>query len=153
MYLLARRWFPKTRRSRTASNFTPPESRELRRGRSTLHSGRGEGHPAQSARDSSLQEEGGDADFTGCDRDAMEAREAFWSVTEECIHRHHVMPRGQLYLPKESSLRIPSKYIDVVRQTKTTLDRLEEGRIDESWNFDEHVILPENGADPRDSAS
>ena len=29
----SRRWFFKTRRSRTTSNFTPPESRELRRGR------------------------------------------------------------------------------------------------------------------------
>ena len=39
------------------------------------------------------------------------------------MYRHHVVPREQLYVPKESSFPIPLKYIDVVRQTKTYLDK------------------------------
>ena len=40
--LSLRRWFPETRRSRTRSALTPPESRGLRRERSTLYFGSGE---------------------------------------------------------------------------------------------------------------
>ena len=36
----------------------------------------------------------------------------------EFIHRHHVVPREPLHVPKEPSFPIASKYIDVVRQTK-----------------------------------
>ena len=61
----------------------------------------------QCARVDSLQEEGGVADISEADRDAMEAREAFWSMSGDSICRHHVMPREQLYVPKESSFPIP----------------------------------------------
>ena len=41
------------------------------------------------------------------------------------------MPREQLLdVPKESAFPIPSKYVDVVEQTKTNLDNLEESSID-----------------------
>ena len=77
--LSLRRWFSKTRRSRGTSNLTPPESRELRRGRvpSTL------GESLQSARSDSMQEEVGVADSSEADRDAIEARADFWSMSEE----------------------------------------------------------------------
>ena len=47
------------------------------------------------------------ADVSDADREAMEAREDFWSMSGECIYRHHVLPREQLYVPKESSFPIP----------------------------------------------
>ena len=89
---------------------------------------------------SSLQGGGGDSDFSEADRDAMEARADFWSAPREKC-RHHVMPREQLYVSTEPSFPIPLKYIDVVRQTKTTMDNLEESNIDDLWNIDGHRIL------------
>ena len=77
--------------------------------------------PLQSARCDSLQEEGGVADFSEADRDAMEVMEDFWSMSGENIYRHNVTPREQLYVPKDSSFPIPSKYIDVVRETKSNV--------------------------------
>ena len=59
-------------------------------------------------------------------RDGVKKR--FWSKARDYIFRHHVAPRGQLYVPRESSLSIPLKYIDVNRQTKTNLDNLEGGQ-------------------------
>ena len=52
------------------------------------------------------------------------------------FYRHHTEPRVQLYVPKEESLPIPLKYIDVTRATHTNLDVLQESRIDDYWNFD-----------------
>ena len=59
------------------------------------------------------------------------------------IHRHHVMPREQLYVPKGSSFPMPSKYVYVVRQTKTDLDKSEECIIDDLWNIDGNTVLSE----------
>ena len=38
------------------------------------------------------------------------------------IHRYHVEPRVELYVPTEESFPIPLKYIDVTRTTDTTLN-------------------------------
>ena len=32
-----------------------------------------------------------------------EAKDDFWTITGELIHRHHVVPRVKLYVPKEES--------------------------------------------------
>ena len=42
-----------------------------------------------------------------------------------------------MYVPKESSFPIPSKYIDVARQSKNKLDKLRESNTDLLWNIDE----------------
>ena len=68
-------------------------------------------------------------------RDDAEAENDFWSITEDCIHRHHLEPRVKLYMPKEESFPIPLKYIDVTRTTHTSLDVLLEKHID-YWNVD-----------------
>ena len=60
------------------------------------------------ARGHFLQEEGGVADFSEADRDAMEAREDILSMSVFFFGRQHVMPRQQLYVPKGSSFPIPS---------------------------------------------
>ena len=70
----------------------------------------------------------------------------------EFIYRQHVMPREQLQL-KESSLPLPPKYIDVVRQTTTNLDKLGECSIDDIWNIDDIQFSLKVEADSRDSAS
>ena len=78
-----RRSFPKTRRSHTQR--TPPESRDLRRGRGTgeVRSTCGESRsdPLRIAKGHSLQEEGGVADLSEVDCDAIEEREGFWSMS------------------------------------------------------------------------
>ena len=49
---------------------------------------------SQCARGDSLQEEGGVAEFSEADRDAMEAREDVWSMSGEFIYRHNVVPEN-----------------------------------------------------------
>ena len=69
-------------------------------------------------------------------RDDAEAKNDFWSITGDFIHRHHVEPRVKLYMPKEESFPIPLKYIDVTRNTHTSLDVLLEKNMDDDWNVD-----------------
>ena len=43
---------------------------------------------------------------------------------------------SKLNVPKEKSFPIPLRYIDVTRATNTSLDVLQEHRINDYWNFD-----------------
>ena len=52
------------------------------------------------------------------------------------IFRHHVETRVKLFSPREESLPVPLKYIDVSSTTQTSLDVMQEGRVDDSWNID-----------------
>ena len=65
-------------------------------------------------------------------KDDAEARKDFWSIGGNYIYR----PRVQLYVPKEETFPIPQRSIDVVRTTHTTLDVLQESRIDHYRNVD-----------------
>ena len=67
--------------------------------------------------------------------DAGEARNHFWSVSADFIYRHHVEPRVKLYTPRRESFPVPLKYIDVTRAVHTTLDVMQESRIDNFWNI------------------
>ena len=68
--------------------------------------------------------------------DDAEAKNDFWSITGDFICRHHVEPRGKLYMPKEESFLIPLTYIDVTRNTHTSLNVMLEKNIDDNWNVD-----------------
>ena len=68
--------------------------------------------------------------------DAGEAINDFWSMSGNFIYRRHVVPRVQLYSPREESFPMPLKYIDVSRTTHTNLDVKQERRIDDYWNID-----------------
>ena len=57
-------------------------------------------------------------------RDDEEAKSDFWTITGEFICRHHVEPRVKLHVPREESFPIPLMYIDVTRNTHTSLDVL-----------------------------
>ena len=50
--------------------------------------------------------------------------------------RHHVESRVKLHTPREESFPIPLKYIDVTRNTYTSLDVMTEKSIDNYWNVD-----------------
>ena len=71
--------------------------------------------------DSSAESEGSLPPSHDSFPDAGEARNDFWSMSGNFIYRHHVEPRVKLYSPREESLPIPLKYIDVSR-THTNLD-------------------------------
>ena len=60
----------------------------------------------------------------------------FWSISGDFTYHHHVEPRVKLHTPREESFPIPLKYIDVTRVTHTTLDVLQESRIDDYWDID-----------------
>ena len=51
--------------------------------------------------------------------DAGEAINDFWSMSGNCIFRHHVEPRVKLYSPRQESLPVPLKYIVVSRTIHT----------------------------------
>ena len=68
--------------------------------------------------------------------DDREVRNDFCSIEGSCIHRHHVEPGVQLYVPKEEGFPIPLRYIDVIRRTRATSDMLQENRIDDYRNVD-----------------
>ena len=67
---------------------------------------------------------------------AGEAMNDFWSMSGNFLYRHHVEPRVKVYSPREESFPIPLKYIDVSRTTHTSLDVMQERRIDDYWNID-----------------
>ena len=74
-------------------------------------------------------------------RDDAEGKNDFWSVTGDFICRHHVEPRVKLYVPKEESFPTPLKYIEVTRNTHTSLDVLLEKNIEDYWNVDGERII------------
>ena len=63
-------------------------------------------------------------------------RDDFWSISEHLTYHHHDEPRVKLYTPRRESFPIPLKYFDVIRVTHTTLEVLQECRIDDFWNID-----------------
>ena len=68
--------------------------------------------------------------------DDAEARNDVWSIAGDFISRHHVEPRVKQYVPREESFLIPMKYIDVTRNTHTSLDVMMENEIGDHWNVD-----------------
>ena len=68
--------------------------------------------------------------------DDAEACADFWSIQGDFIYRHHNEPRVQLYSPKEDTLPIPLKDIDVTLSTHTDLDVMQEKKIDDYQNVD-----------------
>ena len=69
-------------------------------------------------------------------RDDAEAKNDFWSITGDFNYRHHVESRVKLYVPREKLFPIPLKYIDVTRNTHTSLDVLLERNIDDYRDVD-----------------
>ena len=55
---------------------------------------------------------------------------------ENSFNRHHVERRVKLYVPKEETFPIPTKYIDVTRTTHTSLDVMMEKHVEDYWNVD-----------------
>ena len=75
-------------------------------------SGEARGGPWHCARIDSLQEEGGVADFSEADRDAMEARKDFWSLSGGFFPPpYHAQRTTFMHQKSQHTLR-------VVRQTK-----------------------------------
>ena len=81
--------------------------------------------------------------MSSADRDAVEAREDFWSMSGEFISRHHVAPREHLHAEKVIIHTSVKHFFDLTRQTKTDLDNSEENRIDDLRNIDRNRILSE----------
>ena len=59
-------------------------------------------------------------------KDDAEARKDFWSIQGDFVCRHHNEPRVQLHVPKEETIPIPLKCIDVTWCTHTDLDVMRE---------------------------
>ena len=66
---------------------------------------------------------------------SFEARNDFWSISWNHIHRHHVEPRVKHHVTMDWSFPVPLQY-NVVTRTNTTLDVYLESRFDIYWNVD-----------------
>ena len=58
----------------------------------------------------------------------LKARNDFWSMEGDFIHRHHV--------PQEETFPNPQKHFDVTSTTHTNLDVLQERCISDEWDDD-----------------
>ena len=56
------------------------------------------------------------------------------NISESFTHRHHVINRQILFLPRQESFPIPSNCIDVVRHSQTNLDTFQKHNIDDDRN-------------------
>ena len=65
----------------------------------------------------------------------------FWSMTLDFTYRHHEAHRTMLYVEDETSLSIPSKYVDVMRPTKTSIDNASEHTLNDYWNDGREDLL------------
>ena len=79
------------------------------------------------------------------DREAHEDWDDFWSVSGADIYRHHVAPRGHLYVAQRSSFPSPLKCIDEIRQTNSS----EESSIDDCCHDDGNRTLSEDWIEVR----
>ena len=70
-----------------------------------------------------------------------EAKNDFWSISGDFVHRHHVEPRVKLYVPREESFLITLKYIDVTRTTDESLDEMLEKNIEDREMSDTWIGL------------
>ena len=84
-------------------------------------------------------------------KDDGEARHVFWSIEGTYIHHHYVEPGVKLHVPKEESFSMPLRYIDFIRRTHTTLDVLQESRMDDYGNHDGDRNLSESWTGLRSS--
>ena len=72
-------------------------------------------------------EDPGDESSTG-DQDRQEARHCSWSISGKYIFRNHVIPRTELCVRNDDFL-VLVRYMDVCRQTKTSVDVLQDQSI------------------------
>ena len=56
------------------------------------------------------------------------------SISVDVIDRCHEVHRSELYVQNEETFPIPIKYVDVMRQTRTSIDNASEHTLNEYWN-------------------
>ena len=82
-----------------------------------------------------MHEEGGYADMSEADRDAVGAKEDIWSMSGEFVDRHHVgAQRTSVCIDRVIISNSSNKNIHVVRETKIKLDNEEDNVMDGLWN-------------------
>ena len=64
----------------------------------------------------------------------------------DLLIRHHLRPRLKLFVPEESVMPFPLKYVDVTRKTQTTLESPSEKSIEDYWNV---PFRESAGGDPK----
>ena len=96
---------------------------------------------AQAAADDFTMEDKGDSEDV-LDRDPFEEAQAeiegqdFWSLNGTCLVRHHRVPRTRLFSPYdlvEKKPPIPLDYVDLRRETYTSLESPKEAVILDTW--------------------
>ena len=71
--------------------------------------------------------------------------EDYWTMQGDMLIRHHRRPRLSLFVPDDQNLPIPLKYVDVTRQTDTSLESPCEKVIRDYWNVPTQNLA---GGDP-----
>ena len=68
----------------------------------------------------------------------------FWSMSGDFAYRHDVH-RRKLYIPGEAFFSVTLEYVDVTRQTRTSIDNTSEHTLNDYWNVESEreVLLSE----------
>ena len=66
-------------------------------------------------------------------------KEDSWSISRNFIYRHHDAPGTKLYIPHNETFPIPLTYVDVTRQTQTSINNAFENTMKRS-------IVPSEGS-------
>ncbi len=57
----------------------------------------------------------------------------FWICNSSYLTRHHKNPRTNLFVPSVDDCPLPLTYLDILRFTKTSLEGLQEGQVNDLW--------------------
>ena len=62
-----------------------------------------------------------------------ESLQDYWTMQGDMLTRHHRQQRSEMFVPTDDNSPIPMKYLDVIRQTKTSLESPSEKTISDYW--------------------
>ena len=62
-----------------------------------------------------------------------ESTQDYWTMQGDLLIRHHRQLRSEMFVPTDDNTPIPVKYLDVMRQTKTSLESPSEKIISDYW--------------------
>ena len=67
----------------------------------------------------------------------------FWSMSGYFMYPYHEVHRTELNIPDETTVSILLKYVDVMRQTRTSIESVSKQSLNEYWNDEKEVLLSE----------
>ena len=90
-----------------------------------------------------LQDDTGKSTNDGNPQDII-GQEDFWTITDDCLIRHHRHPRMSMYVPEQATCPIPLRYLGLERITFTDIPETKEANIQDFWRQIPNDLQEEN---------